>query len=156
MKQRFILGALAVSIGFMGLTTISHQFEWPPLVGVACFCMAVVAAFSACWWMMFHSVTLGSAEVAAKIAEAYATADSEMHDFALETAKRHLRGEFDETDPSRKILDAVLAPAEMRAAFQATHGAQFDDPHMANARAQWVATWATARLNRGTTADPGF
>lgn len=150
MKPSFILGALAVFVCSMGVATISHQFGWPPLVGLAAFCTGTVAAFSACWRMMFPSTPAGGSEVADAIAKAYATADSRMQDVAMDTAMMHLRGEFDQAGPSRKILDVLLAPAEMRAAFQATYGAQFDDPSMANARAQWEVSWVTARLNFST------
>ncbi len=155
MRQSVILWALAVSMASMGLTMLSLRFEWYPLVGIAFFGTGMVAAFSAIWWTIFHSAPAGNNEVAEKIAQAYANVDSRMHEVAMDTAMRHLRGEFDQAAPLHKILDVLLAPAEMRAAFQATYGAQFDDPSMASARAQWEETWVMARLDSSVTAEPG-
>ncbi len=148
MRSSNVFWALAMALAAMGLSVLAERFEWPLWTGMVLFLVAMAATLSACFYCIFRPFDSGNAEVAKKIADAYANVDARMHDTAMDIARKHLRGEVEPGTPQHRILEIQLRPAEMRAAFRATYGASIEDPGMKKARAQWEESWLEARFRR--------
>lgn len=148
MRSSNVFWALAMALASMGLSVLAERFEWPQWAAMVLLLVAMAATFSACFFCVFRPFDSGNAEVAKKIADAYANVDTRMHDTAMDIGRKHLRGEVDPGTPQHRILEIQLRRAEMRAAFRATYGASIEDPRMEKARAQWEESWLEARFSK--------